>query len=92
MGEIADALKRAREEAKRGSAAPAAVAPDPIAEVAETVAAVAPIIREATAPSGSPAAAPLEVSASRSAHIAAEKADSWIARAVLADHHGRFGL
>jgi capsular exopolysaccharide synthesis family protein len=88
VGEIADALKRAREEARRGEEGRAKVASDPISEVAETVASVAPIVREASA--GTPVGSGFASSSSQAAHIAAEKEDSWVARAVLADHHGRF--
>lgn len=83
MGEITDALRRAREEAKRPVEADA---PDPLTDplIDAPVDPPAPAVPRTDEPQRRPARRATDI------HIPHSKEGPWVARAVIADHHGPF--
>jgi Mrp family chromosome partitioning ATPase len=92
VGEIADALRRARQESNRGIEPRRA--PDQRPEAAQEAAArtaMPPASGESSPPLGPPLEAAVRAGDS-DVHIPDLKKGSWAGRAVLADPHGRFAM
>lgn len=91
MGEITEALRRAREEATRGEEPGQTPDRRPASAREASARPVPPVFGE----SSPPPAAPLEAAddeRSGELHIPDTKEGAWAARAVLADQHGRFAV